>query len=67
MFDLIERHLPPKEALAVALRYRENCDTAEAARKMRVKPRSVSTYVSVALKKMGHVLKERQESTYDNR
>lgn len=62
MFELIERHLPPKEALAVTLRYRNNCDTAKIAKKMGVQPRSVSRYVSVGLKKARHLfgINERQ-------
>lgn len=64
MFELIERHLPPKEARAVNLRYRENFDTLQVAEKMQVKPRSVSRYVSAGLKKMGDVLRERQDSNY---
>ena len=55
MFELIERHLPPKEALAVTLRYKNNCDTAKVAKKMGVQPRSVSRYVSVGLKKARHL------------
>lgn len=51
MFELIEKHLPQKEALAVTLRYRNNCDTTKVAQKMGVQPRSVSRYVSVGLKK----------------
>ena len=66
MFDLIERYLPTKEALAVKLRYKENCDTEEVAEKMGVKTRSVSRYVSVGLKKIGHVLDKKQVSNYDS-
>jgi len=66
MFDLIERNLPTKEALAVKLRYKENCDTEEVAEKMGVKTRSVSRYVSIGLKKIGHVLDKKQESNYDS-
>ena len=55
MFELIERHLPQKEALAVTLRYKNNCDTAKVAKKMGVQPRSVSRYVSVGLKKARHL------------
>ncbi|MBW8042260.1 MAG: sigma-70 family RNA polymerase sigma factor [Planctomycetes bacterium] len=54
MFDLIKRHLPTQEALAVTLRYRDDCDTGEVAEIMGVKPRSVSSYVSTGLKKIGH-------------
>jgi RNA polymerase sigma factor (sigma-70 family) len=64
MFELIERYLPPKEARALNLRYRENFGTLQVAEKMQVKPRSVSRYVSVGLKKMGDVLRERQDSNY---
>lgn len=66
MFDVIERCLPRNEALAVTLRYRDNCDTAEVAEKMRVKPRSVSSYVSVGLKKIRHVLIASKEGNHDS-
>jgi RNA polymerase sigma factor (sigma-70 family) len=59
MFELIERRLPPKEALAVTLRYRNNCDTEEVAERMGVERRSVSRYVSVGLRRIRHVLCER--------
>ncbi|MHC4060082.1 MAG: RNA polymerase sigma factor [Planctomycetota bacterium] len=59
MFELIERRLPPKEALAVTLRYRDNCDTDEVAKRMGVERRSVSRYVSVGLRRIRHVLCER--------
>lgn len=60
MFELIERRLPPKEALAVTLRYRDNRDTGEVAKQMRVKPRSVSRYVSVGLRKVRCFFGEKQ-------
>ena len=60
MFELIERHLPQKEALAVTLRYRNNSDTAKVAKKMGVQPRSVSRYVSVGLKKARHLFGENE-------
>ncbi len=55
MFELIRRRLPPKEARAVTLRYRHSCDIAEVAKKMGIKPRSVSRYVSVGLMKVRQV------------
>jgi RNA polymerase sigma factor (sigma-70 family) len=61
MFDLVERHLPTKEALAVKLRFKNECDTGEAAEIMGVNPRSISRYVSVGLKKIEHVFYEKQE------
>lgn len=66
MFDLIERCLPRNEALAVTLRYRDNCDTAEVAEKMRVKLRSVSRYVSVGLKKIRQVFTTNKGGNYDS-
>lgn len=60
MFELIERHLPSYEALAVKLRYRDKCDIEEAAEQMRVKPRTVSRYVSAGLKKIVDVFREEQ-------
>lgn len=66
MFDLIERHLPTKEALAVTLRFRDNCDTGEVADKMGVTTRSVSRYVSIGLKKISYVLDKKQGSNYDS-
>ena len=52
MFRLIQRHLSRSEALAVTLRYKNRQDTKEIAEKIGVKPRSVSRYVSVGLKKL---------------
>ena len=66
MFDLIERSLSTKEALAVTMRYRDNCDTGKVAEKMGVTNRSVSRYVSIGLKKIGHVLDKKQGSNYDS-
>ena len=66
MLDLIERHLPTKEALAVKLRYKDDCDIEKVAEKMGVKTRSASRYVSIGLKKIGHVLDKKQGSNYDS-
>jgi RNA polymerase sigma factor (sigma-70 family) len=60
MFESIEKRLPPPQALAVTLKYRDSCDTGEVAKKMHVKPRSVSRYVSVGLEKLRCVLDEEQ-------
>ena len=60
MFSLIARHLSPTEAHAVMLRYRNDCDVTEVAKKMRVKPRSISRYVSIGLKKIRCILLTRQ-------
>ena len=55
MFELIRRRLPPKEAQAVTLRYRNGYDIGEVAEKMGIKPRSISRYVSAGLKKVHQV------------
>jgi RNA polymerase sigma factor (sigma-70 family) len=59
MFELIERRLPSYEALAVTLRYRDNCSTEEAAERMGVKSGSVSRYVSVGFEKIRRFLGEK--------
>lgn len=66
MFDLIERRLAPKEALAVTLRYRDSCDIREVAHRIGVKPRSVSKYVSVGLKKFRAFLDDEQGVSHDS-
>lgn len=60
MFELIEKRLPPPQALAVTLRFRDNYDTDQVAEKMRIKPRTVSRYVSVGLDKLRCSLGEEQ-------
>lgn len=55
MFELIRRRLPPNEARAVMLKYRNGCNTGKIAEQMGIKPRSVSRYVSVGIKKIRHV------------
>lgn len=62
MFDLIKRRLPPPQALALTLKYKRGYDTLEVAKKMRVKPRSVSSYVSEGLEKVRCLLGEKQRS-----
>jgi RNA polymerase sigma factor (sigma-70 family) len=52
LFEMIERRLPPNEALAVTLRYRDSHNIEEVADRMQIKPRSVSRYLSVGLKKV---------------
>ncbi len=62
MFDLIERRLPPPQALALTLKYKGGYDTLEVAKKMRVKPRSVSSYASAGLEKIRCFLGEKQRN-----
>ena len=65
MFRLIQRHLSRSEALAVTLRYRNHCNTKEIANKTGVKPRSVSRYVSVGLKKLRQAIGVNRGRSYD--
>jgi len=58
LFESIRHRLPPKEASAVTLRYRNNYDTGEVAERMEVKQRTVTRYVSTGLKKIRDFLME---------
>ena len=63
MFSLIQKHLPRNEALVIMLRYKYGFDISETAKRMGVKPRSVSHYLSTAISKIRCVLKNRYEET----
>jgi len=52
MFQLIESHLPKREAEVIVHRYGHGLSTTDTAEKMNVNKRDVSQYLSVALKKM---------------
>ena len=54
MFNLINNRLPPNEALAINLRFRDNFEISKVAETMGIKSRSVSRYVSKGLKKIRH-------------
>ena len=61
IFGLIEKKLPPGEALAVTLRYKDSFNLKEAAQQMKIKPNSVSKYISIGLKKMAQALGESEK------
>ncbi len=65
-FGSIEERLSSSEAQAVILRYRDNCSTKEAARKMKVKPQTVSRYLSVGLSKLREFLSQVGEDNDDS-
>lgn len=67
MLELIEERLAPPQALAVTSRYKDDCGTAEIAKRMGVKPTSVSSYVSVGLRKVRNALRKKQGGNYDSR
>lgn len=56
MLRLIEKQLPPREAKAIALRYMSNRSIKDIAKKMYVKKRSVSRYISAGLNKVRQFL-----------
>lgn len=60
LFDLIESRLSRTEAEAVNLRFRQDHTTEEAARRMNIKPRTLSRYVSVGLEKLRQCMSEGQ-------
>lgn len=66
LFDMVEKQLSSTEAKAVTLRYRENYTTEETAREMKVKPRTVSRYLSVGLSKLREFLSQVGEDNDDN-
>jgi len=61
MFELIERRLQPRHAEAITLRYRNNYEIKQVAKKMRVSCESVSRYVSVGLSKIRRFFTGRKE------
>ncbi len=65
-FGSIEERLSSSEAQAVILRYRDDCSTKEAARKMKVKPQTVSRYLSVGLSKLREFLSQAGEDNDDS-
>ncbi|MHC4159650.1 MAG: RNA polymerase sigma factor [Planctomycetota bacterium] len=56
MLRLIEKQLPPREAQAIALRYMSNWSIKDVAKKMYVKNRTVSRYISAGLNKVRQFL-----------
>lgn len=61
VFSLVHKHLPQNEALAITLRYKYDFDISQTAKKMGVKPRSVSRYLSIAISKLRCVAKDKYE------
>jgi RNA polymerase sigma factor (sigma-70 family) len=55
VFSLMKDYLTRNEAMAITLRYKDDCDIHETARRMNVQPKTVSRYVCVGLKKIRDV------------
>lgn len=56
VFQLIHKHLPKKEAMAVSLRYGKNGDNREVAETMGVKAATINRYVCIGIKKIREIL-----------
>jgi RNA polymerase sigma factor (sigma-70 family) len=61
MFQLIETHLPKRQAEAVLQRYGQGINTTDTAKKMHTDKRIVSRYLSIALKKMREFIPENED------
>lgn len=57
IFELIHKHLPKKEAMAMSLKYSKDGDTEDVAESMGVKSATVSRYVCAGAKKIRNILK----------
>jgi RNA polymerase sigma factor (sigma-70 family) len=65
MFQLIENHLPKREAEVVLQRFGHGFSVKDTAQKMDVDKRIVSRYLSIALKRMRHFIHENEEEKDD--
>jgi RNA polymerase sigma factor (sigma-70 family) len=65
ILELIERHLSKTEITAIVLRYRNQYEIEDVARKMKIKPKSVSRYISVGLTKIRQVLNIQEGTEHD--
>jgi RNA polymerase sigma factor (sigma-70 family) len=61
VFRIIRNSLSQREASAVTLRYKDNCDIEEIAKRLKVNSRSVSRYVSIGLGKIRRLSNVNQE------
>lgn len=57
IFRVVGEQLSPTEAKAIALRYENDCNIKETAKKMNVKKETVSRYICMGLKKIHQFLK----------
>lgn len=56
MLDLIEKHLPKREARVFLKRYENGLSTDDTAKKLSLTKRTVSQYLSIAMKKVRHIV-----------
>lgn len=62
LFHQIERHLQENEAKAILYRYKHDYTLDETAREMGLQPKTISRYVSVGLKKIRELLKDKERA-----
>ena len=62
MFELLRGRLPNSEAQAITMRYRDNFNTKEIAKKMGLQKATVRRYISVGLKKLRQSLPVKKDS-----
>ncbi len=60
LFDRIEQHLKHNQARAILYRYKYNYTLEETAEKMGLKPKTVIRYVSIGLKKLRELIKQKE-------
>ena len=65
MFKLLRGRLPNSEAQAITMRYRDNFNTKEKAKKIGVQKATVRRYISVGLKKLRQSLPIKKDSSND--
>ena len=62
LFVQIERHLQANEAKAILYRYKHEYTLDETAREMGLQPKTISRYISVGLKKIREILKDKERA-----
>ena len=65
ILEIIERHLSKTEIKAIVLRYQNQFEIEDVAREMNIKPRSVSRYISVGIKKIRQLLNIEQGADHE--
>jgi RNA polymerase sigma factor (sigma-70 family) len=65
ILSLIEKHLSKTEVKAITLRYKDQYAIKEVAKEMNIKPRSVSRYISVGLKKARVLLNIQERADHE--
>ena len=62
LINQIQQHLSENEAKAILYRYQHECTLEETADKMGLQPKTISRYVSVGLKKIREIVKNKERA-----